>query len=317
MRGILFYRASLNVACGLVTKVNPSSYQAGFQSTGFQEAKTRDFAKSKLFVLEKENLSPNKTCLPKLVGSKRNIASILPSPVKLLNKDEFKIAYSLEGKHPIWVHEVLNKDKMQRLSDRPNKKFRQDPELPAEAQASHRDYKKSGFSRGHLAACGNYSSNSQKMKDTFIFSNAVPQNTELNGQMWGNLEAHSRRMTDIFKRVHVISGPLYLSQSNPLSLHKRKIHTIGRNQIPVPTHLFKVIMAENEQGQPLHLQAYLVPNVKPENGAIFKEHEVSFKQVSRLSGIDFLSLLDVNDKQARIASYRVNLLKELEQSLAA
>ncbi len=45
------------------------------------------------------------------------------------------------------------------------------------------DYRRSGWSRGHMAAAGNYKHCQKSMNDTFYLTNVVPQNMDNNERL--------------------------------------------------------------------------------------------------------------------------------------
>ena len=55
-----------------------------------------------------------------------------------------------------------------------------DPTLPSAFNASNDDYWDSGWSRGHMAAAGNYKHCQKSMDDTFFLTNIVPQDINNN-----------------------------------------------------------------------------------------------------------------------------------------
>lgn len=63
---------------------------------------------------------------------------------------------------------------------------------------------------------------------------------------------------------------------------------IGDSQVAVPTHLYKVILAETKNKQPL-LGAFIVPNQPISNDHQLQEFEVTMETVSKNTGISFFS----------------------------
>ncbi len=53
--------------------------------------------------------------------------------------------------------------------------FFEDVGEPQEFRSSNKDYFKSGFDRGHMAAAGNHKFHSDTMQKTFVLSNIAPQ----------------------------------------------------------------------------------------------------------------------------------------------
>ncbi len=75
------------------------------------------------------------------------------------------------------------------------------------------DYRGSGYTRGHMAAAGNFKHASQEaMCDTFVLgANIVPQEGRNNADYWFRLELLARRdLPQLLGTVYVLSGPLFL-----------------------------------------------------------------------------------------------------------
>lgn len=78
-------------------------------------------------------------------------------------------------------------------------------------RATNKDYKNSGFDRGHLAAAGNHKASQELIKQTFVLSNIAPQvGKGFNRNAWNNLEKYVRKKAKHNKNVYVCSGPLFL-----------------------------------------------------------------------------------------------------------
>lgn len=89
------------------------------------------------------------------------------------------------------------------------------------------DYKRSGYSRGHMAPAGDMPT-ATAMAQSFSLANMVPQDIEHNGGAWAKIEQDTRRAKgDVF----VITGPVFTPQSP----------RIGQNGVMVPTYLFKLV----------------------------------------------------------------------------
>ncbi|KAF6041403.1 EXOG [Bugula neritina] len=110
------------------------------------------------------------------------------------------LCYDVARKQPLWVSEILTKESLKGRANRKQSKFRVDDQLPEGTSATNGDYHKSGWSRGHMAAAGNFKSNQQAMDDTFYLSNIVPQNIDNNSGFWNRLETYCRDLTEQFDK---------------------------------------------------------------------------------------------------------------------
>ena len=62
------------------------------------------------------------------------------------------------------------------------------------ASAFDSDYRNSRFSRGHLVPARDLSHSPAALHDSFLLSNAVPQNASMNSGKWRSLENHIRQL---------------------------------------------------------------------------------------------------------------------------
>lgn len=68
--------------------------------------------------------------------------------------EAFAVLHSGESKTPVYVAQRLNRKSIEDADERRADKFFADARLPAADRAELEDYKRSGFSRGHMAPAG-------------------------------------------------------------------------------------------------------------------------------------------------------------------
>ena len=74
---------------------------------------------------------------------------------------------------------------------------------------------------------------------------------------------YTRGLTKVYRNVYVCTGPLYLPKADPEDGKSYiKYQVIGKNNVAVPTHFFKVIVGEMEGSRDLEMEAYVLPNEK-------------------------------------------------------
>lgn len=147
------------------------------------------------------------------------------------------------------------------------------------------------------------------MDETFLLSNIVPQDMENNSGYWNLIEIYCRDLTKKFSDVFVISGPLFLPSVESDGKTYVKHEAIGKNHVGVPTHLFKIIIAENSKNSQNSnsensknsqnpdenlpaVAAFIVPNGPIPTSHPLKSYQVSLEKLEQYSGLSLLPNLD-------------------------
>ena len=119
-----------------------------------------------------------------------------PTYEELRTYDNFVLSYDRRNRTAHWVFEHLTP---QLLADGPAKvdrskcEFAEDKSVHEYFRASNRDYRSSGFDRGHLAAAGNHRLHQDHCLQTFTLSNISPQvGKGFNRDKWNSLEKYVR-----------------------------------------------------------------------------------------------------------------------------
>ena len=203
------------------------------------------------------------------------------------------LCYDQERKIPRWVAEDITADHITGDANRKHCKFHPDPSVPEKFRTVNADFLKSGWSRGHMAPAGDYKFDQASMKDTFLLSNILPQDFKNNGGFWNRFEMYCRELTKTYGHVRVISGPAMVPNVEEEGKHFVKYQVIGKTQVAVPTHLYKVIVAEDdpEEKQPV-LGSFLVPNEPIGFNRKLEEYKIPLDDLEKKTGLIFLPKLD-------------------------
>ncbi|MFN3735834.1 DNA/RNA non-specific endonuclease [Hydrogenophaga sp.] len=158
--------------------------------------------------------------------------AVAPRPkLRELCYEAFAILHSGETKTPVYVAQRLNRRSIEDADEKRATKFFADARLPSAERAELEDYKRSGYSRGHMAPAGDMPTPTA-MAQSFSLANMVPQDIQHNGGAWAKIEQDTRRYVRRAKGdVFVITGPVF-TQGSP---------SIGQNGVRVPTYLFKLV----------------------------------------------------------------------------
>jgi endonuclease G len=187
---------------------------------------------------------------------------------ELATKAEFILCHSATLKVPVWTAYEL-KPNQQNHTPRP-KQFHKDLDLTQES-ASNADYKHSGYSRGHLVPAEDIT----QPEETFLLSNAAPQNQSMNAGIWRQLENKVRKLAANSNALYIITGTFFASP---------EIESIGPGKVAVPTHFYKVILALN--GETKTVYAAIIPN-QPSTREPLSTFTVNLTELERRTGLLF------------------------------
>lgn len=197
---------------------------------------------------------------------------------QLLLRTSYIVSYNKKTKCPNWVAWRLTREHANGDVSRMGNAYHEDLEVPA-PRALNADYRKSGYSRGHMCPAGDNKWNREAMYETFLLSNVCPQNGNLNSGLWNQIEISCRRWADKYGDIYIICGPMYFKS--------REIQSIGEDAVAVPDAFFKVILCLYNEPKCI---GFVCRN---SDGNKKKDMYVnSLEQVERLTGLHFFPQLN-------------------------
>ena len=207
----------------------------------------------------------------------------------LLCRKGYALAHHSEYKTPEWVAEHLTREKASAYLPRKDY-FKADPDLEPGERAELADYKGSGFDRGHMAPAADFRWDIEAYKECYYLSNMVPQvGKGMNQGIWADLEDLVREWATNRGELYIYTGPIYADNIDEL-------RTIGRNEVAVPTHLYKLVYDPKKK----EAIAFIMPNEELRTEDMPK-YIVNINKIERETGLDFLSALS-KEEQHKIES---------------
>jgi len=195
---------------------------------------------------------------------------------QIVKHDYYTLSYSEINEQAEWVaYELKENDGRSNHFKRPF--FIQDPKVKT-GSADWRNYKKSGYDKGHLCAAADMQFDINAYNDTFFTSNISPQVHNFNDGVWNRLEEKIRYWSEKYDGIYVVTGGVL----------KGSLETIGKEKVSVPKYFYKVLLDES-QGK-YKMIAFLVPNEASDKPLY--DFVVSVDSVEKLTGIDFFPKLD-------------------------
>lgn len=195
----------------------------------------------------------------------------------------FSLSYNETYEQANWVAYELRAEETTSTIKRTNQ-FKPDTNIKT-GSATHADYSKSGFDRGHLAPAGDMGWSVESMYDCFYYSNISPQLPGFNRGIWKKAEELTRRWARDYKRIYIVTGPVFTED----------MPTIGPHKVAVPSYFYKVILDfDNLKGL-----GFIIPNAS--SLAALQNYVVTIDSVEKLTNIDFFPLLP-DDQEEKIES---------------
>lgn len=207
-------------------------------------------------------------------------AERLPQAFQILGRQCYTLCYDGRNKGPLWVYERLKIDSLKGDASRNGMRFKEDIDIPVSFRSSLKDYKNTGFDRGHMCPAGDCPQTFESMEETFLLSNISPQQPDLNRGLWKALEARVRELAKSSEEIHVYTGPLYLPKNASDGKRYVKYQVIGKNDVAVPTHFYKMVRIGEGS------LAYIIPNTKIELSDL-QGFEVPIEKLEKLTGFKF------------------------------
>jgi len=185
----------------------------------------------------------------------------------------YSIGYDATAKEPAWVYYHLTRARLDSAVLARKGRFVSDPKT-SDPQGNDKDYAGSRYDKGHMVPCEDMSFDELAMKETFYYSNCVPQTSKLNRGQWKNLEQLVRNWTMDNDALDVIAGPVL----------ERGLKRLGKNQVVIPVRCYKVVL--DYHSVPPKAIAFVMPN-QDQALAPVQSYVYSIDEVEALTGIDF------------------------------
>lgn len=191
------------------------------------------------------------------------------------DKPGFSLSYVEAWELPEWVtytltREMLVGERLKRTQD-----FTPDDEI-ATGSAHYRDYKGSGYRRGHLVPSADMAHDARSMNATFLMSNVAPMTQAFNDGIWLELEHHVRDWARKYGDVQVIAGPVMNAW----------IDKIGTNTVMVPRYFYKAVFTDS--GSEPRVIGFLFDQTEVRPGKL-SEYVVSVDTLEKITGVDFFA----------------------------
>jgi endonuclease G len=196
-----------------------------------------------------------------------NLGASAQDTVTIIHK-AYKTTYSKSKQYPIKVEWWLTRNMLNcNTKIKRTDNFEPDPQL-SEHTNLQQQYNGSGFDRGHVFPAADGGCDIVKMKESFYFSNMLPQTPQLNRGDWKVLESMTREDAGKYDSLYIWAGAV------------GEVKKIGK--MSIPKQCWKVIYNKRMNTY----EAYLFDNNNVKADGL-KNNEVDIKVVEQLTGFKF------------------------------
>ncbi|WP_127139579.1 DNA/RNA non-specific endonuclease [Flagellimonas marinaquae] len=200
-------------------------------------------------------------------------SDFLPSSTtgEVVQHSYYTLSYSEPHEQAEWVAYELKREHLT-YDDRERPYFIEDPKVRTKS-ADWRNYRGSGYDRGHLCPAGDRRFSEQAYNETFYTSNISPQDRDFNAGVWNRLEQKVRYWCKKYGDLMVITGGVL----------ENDLLEIGEEDVDVPRFYYKIVM--KGKGRNAMVLGFLIPAQESQNSV---EHFlVPIDEIEERTGIDF------------------------------
>lgn len=203
--------------------------------------------------------------------SQRTTFDFLPTSTSnaIYSNEAYTFSYVEEYEQSEWVaYELSSSDMTNADYERPY--FNQDKSVKTKS-ADWRNFKNSGYNKGHLCPAADRKSSFEMYELTFLTSNASPQKYDFNAGIWNRLEQKTRYWAERYNGVYVVTGGVL----------EDGLKTIGVEEVAVPNYFYKIILTKDRK----NMIGFLMPH-KESNKPLYS-FVVPVDDIEKKTGIDF------------------------------
>ncbi|NHF61511.1 DNA/RNA non-specific endonuclease [Flavobacteriaceae bacterium TP-CH-4] len=189
----------------------------------------------------------------------------------VVSHNHFTLSYSEPHEQAEWVAYLLKKEHLT-YEDRKRPYYIEDPKVRTKS-ADWRNYKGSGYDRGHLCPAGDRRFSEQAYNETFYTSNISPQDRDFNAGVWNRLEMQVRRWAKKEGLLFVVTGGIL----------EDGLEEIGEEDVDVPRFYYKIVAKGKRES--IKTLAFLIEG--KESSLPLQRFLVPIDEIEERTGIDF------------------------------
>jgi len=189
----------------------------------------------------------------------------------IIEHRHYVLSYNEDYEQAEWVAYILKKGHLT-SQERERPYFIEDPKVRTKS-ADWKNYKNSGYDRGHLCPAGDRRFSEFAYDETFYTSNITPMNNDFNAGVWNRLELQIRYWGKKYDSVFVVTGGIL----------KEGLNSIGEEDVAIPDVFYKIVAKGPIDN--MDVAAFLIPH--EESHKPLRTFMVPVDRIEQLTGIDF------------------------------
>ncbi len=210
----------------------------------------------------------------------------------IVTHNNYALSYVEKYEQAEWVAYELKKSDLNYNNNNFERPFFiEDPQVES-GSADWRNYRKSGYDKGHLCPAGDRKFSKIAFEETFYTSNISPQKHDFNEGVWNRLEQKVRYWAGKYDGVYVVTGGVFTDN----------MKTIGSEDVAVPNYFYKVLLDTSREE--IKMIAFLVPH--EDSDLPLYEFVVSVDELEKMTGINFFLKLEdsIENRLEQSADYK-------------
>ncbi len=229
------------------------------------------------------------------VGGEHNVYGY-PIADHVLQRIGYTAGHDGEYRQPVWVSYRLSVDYCDGKEFVPRERIRfvPDRDLPDHKRALDDDYRRSGYSRGHMAMQSDLRGRSEECeRQGCLLSNVCPQKQHLNAGCWLKLENACKNWARAYGEVWIVCGPIF-NRRPPARLQGAR-----PGYVSIPTQFYKIVVKFKESALEPEVLAFVMQHEPiPDKNTDLSTFLSSVDDIEKATGLDFFSHLpdDLEDR---------------------
>jgi endonuclease G len=199
---------------------------------------------------------------------------------QIIKHNNYTLSYVEYHEQAEWVaYELKKSDLNYNNNDFKRPYFIEDPKVKT-GSADWKNYRRSGYDRGHLCPAGDRKFSRTAFNETFYTSNISPQLNDFNEGIWNKLEQKTRYWASKYNGLYVVTGGVL----------SKNLETIGYEDVSIPDYFYKILV-DKENGK-YKMIGFLLPH-EDSNKPLY-EFVVPVDKIEQMTGINFFPAIEDN-----------------------